>query len=149
MAYASIQDLIERFGETEMIRLTTPPDQDMDTVQTAPAERALADASAVIDGYLRRRYQVPLDLVPAEIGRACCMLARFDLCLGGNREPSEQVVSARKDTVEWLTKISVGTVLLPLAEVKPGAQSFAQVQTRGAVFGAQDTSVATFPGNQP
>ena len=149
MAYAGVQDMIDRFGQVEMIRLTTPADQDMDTVQADPVTRALEDASAVIDGYLRRRYQVPLDLVPPEIRRACCVLARFDLSTGDQREASERTTQDRKDAVAWLTQISKGDVLLPLAEVTPGDQSFAQVQTRGAVFGAQDCSVAVFPANQP
>jgi phage gp36-like protein len=149
MAYATVADMIERFGQVELIRLTTPADQDMDTVQAEPVERALEDASAVIDGYLRRRYQVPLDLVPAEIRRAACHLARYDLSMGDNREPPEQTVTARKDTVAWLKQVSDGTVLLPLAEVAPGDQSFAQVQTRRAVFGGVCYDVSTFPDNQP
>ena len=149
MAYASVQDMIDTFGQVELIRLTTPADQDMDTVQTDPVNRALDDASAMIDGYLRRRYQVPLDLVPPEIRRACCVLARYYLSTGDQREASERATQDRKDAVTWLTQISRGEVLLPLSEVVPGDQSFAQVQTRGAVFGAQDCSVAVFPGNQP
>ncbi len=149
MAYAGVQDMIDRFGQVEMIRLTTPADQDMDTVQPAPILRALDDASALIDGYLRRRYQVPLDLIPAEIGRAACVLARFDLSTGDNREASERTTQDRKDTVAWLTQISRGDVLLPLAEVTPGDQSFAQVQTRQPIFGADPCNSAVFPGNQP
>ena len=59
MAYADIPDMIERFGEVEMIRLTTPADQDMDTVQPATVLRALEESSSIIDGYLRRRYTPP------------------------------------------------------------------------------------------
>lgn len=149
MAYAGVQDMIDRFGQVEMIRVTTPADQDMDTVQTEPVLRALDDASVLIDGYLRRRYQVPLDLVPAEVRRACCLLARYDLTTGDNRDASERVLNDQKATLAWLKQVSDGTVLLPLAEVAPGDQSFAQVQTRGAVFGASDCTVATFPANQP
>ena len=149
MAYAGVQDMIDRFGQVEMIRLSTPADQDMDTVQPEPILRALDDASAFIDGYLRRRYQVPLDLVPADVRSACCKLARHELSTGDNREASERAVQDRKDTVSWLTQVSKGEALLPLAEVTPGDQSFAQVQTRGAVFGASDCSVVVFPADQP
>ena len=41
MAYAAIQDLIDRFGATELIRLTTPSDQDMDGIVQTVAETAL------------------------------------------------------------------------------------------------------------
>ena len=63
--YASVDSMIARFGETEMIRLTTPSGEPMTAVVAGPAEAALVYASSLIDTYLRKRYAVPLDLVPA------------------------------------------------------------------------------------
>lgn len=148
MAYASIQDMIDRFGQVEMIRLTTPADQDMDTVQAYPVLRALEVASAKIDGYLRRRYAVPLELVPAEVQDAACRLARYDLSTGDNREASERATQDRKDTIAWLTQIAKGEVLLPLSEVAPGDESFAQVRTRRPMFGGE-FGASTFPNDLP
>jgi phage gp36-like protein len=133
-AYACVQDMITRFGETEMIRLTTPSGQDMDAVIIEKAEAALADASAFIDTFLRKRYEVPLDIVPPEIGRACGILARYDLYLGEDKQPSEQVKITRDETVRWLERIALGQVLLDLTEVAAGDNSFAQVSTRRPVF---------------
>jgi phage gp36-like protein len=133
-AYASVQDMITRFGETEMIRLTTPSGQSMDVVVTEKADAALADASAQIDTYLRKRYEVPLDIVPAEIVRACCILARHDLYLGEDKQPSDQVKLTRDEVVRWLGEISLGKVLLDLTEVAAGDNSYAQAQTRRQVF---------------
>ncbi len=133
-AYASVQDMITRFGETEMIRLTTPSGQDMDTVVWAPAETALADVSAQIDTYLRKRYEVPLDIVPPEINLAACKLARYELMHGEDKQPSEQVKVARDEVVRWLGEIAVGKVLLDLTEVAAGDNSFAMVSTRRPVF---------------
>lgn len=133
-AYATVTDMITRFGETEMIRLTTPSGADMDAVVCEKAEAALADASAQIDTYLRKRYMVPLDLVPPEIGRACCILARYDLYLGEDKQPSDQVKETRAEVVRWLGEISLGRVLLDLTEVEAGDNSYAQAQTRCPVY---------------
>jgi phage gp36-like protein len=134
MAYALTADMISRFGAAEMVRLSTPSDQEMDQVVDAPVTRALGDASDTIDTYLRKRYQVPLTIVPPAVARACCILARYDLYFGDNREPTEQVRLARKEVIEWLVAVADGAVLLDLDEVESGDDSYAQAQTRCAVF---------------
>lgn len=57
MTYASAQDLIARFGETEMLQLTDP---DMQDVQLSKLELALADAQAYVDSFVGRVYSLPL-----------------------------------------------------------------------------------------
>ena len=136
MAYATVSDMVSRFGEVELIRLTTPEGQDATAIDVVAVDRALTEASATIDTYLRQRYQVPMDLAPPEIARATCMLARYDLSLGENREPSEQTRLARKEAIDWLTLIAGGKVLLDLAEIAAGDNSYAQMSDRPAAFGS-------------
>lgn len=57
MSYATVQDMIDRFGEQEMISLT---DEANVAVQSEPVERALADAQAMVDSYVGRIYRLPL-----------------------------------------------------------------------------------------
>ena len=70
MTYASQQDLIDRFGETELKQLT---DRDLDdAIDAVVVEQALADADKTIDAYIGRRYDLPLASTPALlIGLAC------------------------------------------------------------------------------
>lgn len=112
MAYATVQDMIGRFGETEMLRLSSVDGLLPDVVNPVPVEQALADADGIIDSYLRKRYSVPLAPVPQVITRAACILARYDLSVGGDREPADQVKNDRKDVVAWLTQLSTGTATL-------------------------------------
>lgn len=135
MAYASVQDMVDRFGQTEMIRLTTPDGQEMVSYDGDAITRALEEASAQIDTYLRKRYAVPLAAAPYEIRRAACAMARYDLSHGEGREPGEQVRLARKEVMDWLGRIADGELLLDLDEVKSGEDSYAQASTRCGVFG--------------
>lgn len=135
MAYATVRDMIERFGQTEMVRLTTPADQDMDGIVMPTAEAKLDDASAQIDSYVGKRYRVPMDIPPQVIVRACCILARYDLATGEQREPTEQMGVQRKETIAWLRDIADGKVVLELDEVAPSDESYAQVSMRDPVYG--------------
>jgi phage gp36-like protein len=136
MAYAAVQDLIDRYGEAELIRLTTPEGQDMGGVDRARVNAALADASALIDSYVRRRYATPVVPTPPELLRACCIMARFELAHGDAREPSAQMKEARKDVLDWLGKLRDGVVFLDTATpVSPESQ--AQMQARGRQDGGR------------
>ena len=131
MAYAAIQDLIDRFGEIEMIRATTPDGQDMDGIGAERANAAIDDASAMIDSYVRKRYRTPLEVAPAEIRRTACDLARYYLATGDGRTPSEEVTRRQKDAIAWLRDIATGAVVLDLDEVAAGDESYATVAIRG------------------
>lgn len=134
MPYATVQDMIGRFGETEMLRLSSVDGELPETVTVAPVEQAIADADGIIDSYLRKRYAVPLSPVPQVITRASCILARYDLCTGGDREPPTQVVNDRKDIVAWLTQIANGTVTLEgVTPVLPS--SVGRTQDRERMYG--------------
>lgn len=135
MAYATIDDMVESFGSPEMARASTPENVPVTTVIAQPIERALEDASALIDSYLRKRYAVPLQAVPPEINRACCLLARANLGMGGERNISEQAAKAKEDTLSWLRGIARGDVVLGMEEVSPGDESFATGSSRAPVFG--------------
>lgn len=116
MSYASVADMIAVFGEAEMIRLSAPEDRLDDGIQPEAIDRALIDAAAMIDGYLRGRHAVPLaDPVPPEIARACRILARYDLGQGGQKTPSESMTRERAETIAWLRDIAAGRVELDVA----------------------------------
>lgn len=57
MNYAAPQDLIDRFGERELVQLTDP---DLVAVNTSAVQRALDDAQAYIDSFVGRVYTLPL-----------------------------------------------------------------------------------------
>lgn len=133
MAYATITDMVLRFGETAIIRLSAGGGPLPVSVQAEPVNLALNDATAIIDSYLRRRYLVPLASPTPDIVRATCVLARYDLSTGADKEPSPQVSKDRDDVIAWLRAITDGRVTLEgVAPISTG--SGVQISDRERVF---------------
>ncbi|WP_435100827.1 gp436 family protein [Arhodomonas sp. AD133] len=107
MAYASVQDLIDRFGEDELIELTDT--ERTGQVDQAQVETALEEASAEIDALIRRRYSVPVSPAPALLRRLCADIARYHLDAIGGRE---HVAKRRNDAVKRLESIAAGRATL-------------------------------------
>ena len=93
MNYATVQDMIDRYGEAELVQLTDP---DILAVQAGKVELALADAQALADGFVGRVYRLPLagctkpapvpgdlaavqTVAPPQLTRIACDVARYYL----------------------------------------------------------------------
>ncbi|MBR0559501.1 gp436 family protein [Neokomagataea anthophila] len=137
MAYASVQDLIQRFGERELINNTTPEGQARSGIDQARVAQVLTDASALIDSYLNRRFVVPLTNTPASIVNACCRIARFDLAQTGATQPTDNMRTDRQDAVKWLSEIARGTVTLDGQETPNTSASWSRIRTRPVQQGGE------------
>lgn len=107
MAYATLQDLIDRFGQAEL-------DQVADATGTGALDitrinRALGDADAEIDAALRGRYSLPLASVPDLVQRVACDLARESLY---EDMPTEVVKDRAKRAREQLAAIAKGLMVI-------------------------------------
>lgn len=108
--YATVADLVAKFGETEVVRLSGGRSADGLVLDAARVEAAIGDASALVDSYLRARYAVPLASPAREVVLAVLTLARHELAQGDGRAPTEQMVEARKEALRWLERVAAGTV---------------------------------------
>ena len=115
--YATVEQMTSRFGETEMIRLSEHEDRTAEAVNDAKIEIALVDASTQADSYLRSRYRLPVANPPADLVRAVCHLARFDLANGARTEPTEQMRLSRKEIIAWLEKIASNLINLDIPSI--------------------------------
>ena len=113
MAYATLQDLIDRYGASEITSLADRSGSG-DPDQATVAGKAIGDASELIDGYIGGRYQLPLSPVPGNILRACCDIARFYLW---RDQASEAVMALYKAALKLLADIQSGAVTLQSAAV--------------------------------
>ena len=132
MAYATLNDLVARFGQEELIQLTDR--QGLGVIDGNAVQAALVDADALIESYLAQRYALPVSPVPQLLKRIAADTARF--LLHGNAA-TEAVRAAYKDALKVLSDLSDGPAVLPGAAaapkgVNPGAAG-GQV-----VFTAQD-----------
>ena len=124
MMYATVQDMVDRFGEREMIQLT---DVDIQAVQTAKAERAIDDAQAYADGFVGRVYSLPLPGCakpapqPGDLGavvyvaapqltRIVCDVARYYLY--SDLAPEHEVYLRYKAAARELEAIGSGNAVL-------------------------------------
>ena len=134
--YSSVDDMIQRFGEVELTRMTTPQGQAMEFPDPDRINAKLVDASALVDSYVRRRYAMPITgTVPAEITRAAAILARYDLATGDNRQPNDEMRADRDQVMGWLRDVRDGKALLDLSVVSSSEESHATVATRRPVYG--------------
>ncbi|MCR6497085.1 DUF1320 family protein [Thermomonas sp. S9] len=116
MAYATLADLITRYGEDEIAQRTDRTGSGV--VDAAVAQRALDDAQAEIDGYIASRYKLPLPTVPAALARIACDIARYRLW---EDVASDEVRRRYEDARKLLEAIAKGIVSLGLPAVLPPA----------------------------
>ncbi|CAM5787668.1 gp436 family protein [Ottowia pentelensis] len=121
MQYATVQDMIDRFGTPELIQLTDPDDQA--AVQAARVQLKLDDAQALADGYLGRVFALPLvgcakpvgvdqvELVPPpQLTRIVCDVARYYLY--DDLAPESEVYRRFKNASAELAAIAEGKAVL-------------------------------------
>ena len=107
MTYAVQQDLIDRYGESELIQLT---DKTNSGEIDAPAvARALTDTDSEINGYLATRMATPLAVVPSVVVDKACQIARYKLSVD---HASARVTQDYQDALVWLANVAKGLVSL-------------------------------------
>lgn len=109
MAYATLADLTDRYGDAELTQLTDRAGAG--AIDPAIAARALDDAAAEIDGYLAVRYALPLATVPTVLVRIACDIARYRLW---DDRASDEVRRRYEDARRVLERIAGGDVSLGL-----------------------------------
>ena len=92
MIYATVQDMVDRFGALELIQLTDTENIPPSVIDDARIDVKLSDAQSFVDGYVGQVYRLPLtgcvkfgaggtvDHVPPPVlTRLTCDLARYYL----------------------------------------------------------------------
>ena len=109
MSYATRDDMVARFGLTEMVTLT---DRNFfGEVDDRVLNYALDEASVEIDPYLQPKYRLPLATVPKIIVGFACDIARYRLCGAG--VTITRVVSARPDEIAVDVTVAAGAPIGP------------------------------------
>ena len=125
--YATVENLISAFGLSDVTSLLADERQGLDTDLLRDAidgdlsaysqdENVLNEQTAYIDGYLARRYRLPLttdELATAvQLRSGCAALARCALADDADSS-TEQMVDDRTYWNRWLMQLADGKTLLP------------------------------------
>ncbi len=121
MTYATVTDLITKFGEQEIDELT-------DQGNPGKMDDAIADATSEINSYLAQRYEVPLQQIPVTITSACCDIARYRLY---SHHATEEVNQRYKDRIAWLKLLSEGKLTIGAAEKDSNKKAGAIITSGG------------------
>lgn len=128
MTYVTKQDLIDRFGQAELIQLTDRTNVPVTTVSDTVVGKHIADAEALVDSYLGKVYALPLSSVPPVLTKHAADIARFFLH-GDAAEKDSPVERAYKAALAWLHDVAKGLVIIENAGVIPGQAGGGQIKT--------------------
>lgn len=109
--YCTQADIEDRVGQAELLQLTDRAR--LGQIDAVTVARAIADASAEIDGYVAARYALPFSAVPPVLVRVAVDIAVYNLF--SNRRGGGVIDDIRnryKDVVRLLENIASGKVQL-------------------------------------
>lgn len=112
MPYCTLDQLNDRFGPATIIALTDRADVPTGTVDLDVLNRAIAEADAMIDGYLGGRYALPLSAIPPLLTTLSMDITMWRLHLG---EPSPKVKADYDAALRSLRDIAAGIIRIPEA----------------------------------
>lgn len=125
MTYASLQQLVTRFGEQMLVQLTDRANPPLGAIDAVLVAQALANTDAVIDGYLGTRYRLPLDPVPVQVADLALVIAIYKLHVFA---PDPKIERDYDQALRMLRDISGGTVRLDAAGIEPATSGASGVQ---------------------
>lgn len=140
MIYASVQEFITYFSESEAIDCT---DVNRDgTVNEEILQRGLQAASDEIDGYISARYRLPLPRVPGVLRDVACDIARYRLT-GNFRQETGVILERYQMARQFLRdvaseKCSLGT-LEPTGTVEAVTNNTVQFCSSPITWGRNNT----------
>ena len=137
MAYATVEDMVARFSELEVIQLTDRNNEGL--IDRAVAQTALVDATAEIDAYLGR-FRRPFEDVPPILVRLCCDIARYRLTAAQGVLITEEIRNRYKiDVLELLKALAKGDIQLGIddagAEIQADSDGVMFINGKNRIFG--------------
>lgn len=137
MGYCTVTEVLDMMKDDLVAAVLTDDyvEKDEAKEKIAPmAEEAIQDASAEIDGYLAKRYNVPLKEIPAAIRKFSKDIAIYNLVsrIGIDENDRQKTILTRyNQAVSFLTKAANGTIQLGLSENDLQSQAATGFQISG------------------
>lgn len=116
MPYTTLDQLNDRYGAGLLISLTDRGEVATGAVVQDTVDQAIADADAMIDGYLKGRYKLPLAEVPPQVEALSRAISIWNLHV---YDAPKQIEAGYKDALAQLRDISKGIITLDVAGIEP------------------------------
>lgn len=126
MPYCTLQELTDRYSARMLLDLSDRGEAPAEEVDAALIDRAIADADALIDGYLKVRYALPLATVPRLVKD---LSLRISIYYAHAHVASEKIREDYKDALRTLGEISRGLLQLDVDGIEPAPSGSAEVRT--------------------
>lgn len=136
MSYATQQDLIDRFGQRELIDLTDRAEPATGVIDPVVVAAALTDADELIDSYVGKRYDLPLTTPPPRLVKIAADLARFYLY---EDRVTEAVQNAHDTALAFLKDVSAGRAVLDVGGDEPASVAGPEVSGPDRLFSREST----------
>lgn len=130
MIYASEADIVDLYSEETLTDTLRDPVAD----RASAVPKAIAAASAEIDGYLSARYRLPLANAPAVLVRPAIDITLYVLASTHTRL-TDELRTRYEDAIAFLSRLAKGTA--GLGEDEPRVDDGAGGRTSGAAFEAK------------
>jgi phage gp36-like protein len=112
MTYATLDQLSDRYGAPALITLTDRAAVPTGVIDQGVIARVLADTDAVIDGYLEKRYALPVTDVPPVLITLGLAIAIYKLHVF---QPDQKIEEEYKEAMRMLREIADGRITLTIA----------------------------------
>jgi phage gp36-like protein len=109
MKYANVSDMIELYGSEELQQLTDRGTANVALPDSSLIQNAIEDAEAEVDAYLVNRYALPLAVIPDNLKRLTCDIARYQLY---GAALTEEVEKRYKSAITFLKNVASGIAAL-------------------------------------
>lgn len=124
--YCTIPELVDRYSERMLLDLSDRGDMAAAAIDAALFDRAIADADALIDGYLKVRYALPLTIVPRLVKD---LSLRISIYYAHAHVAEQKIKDDYEAALKTLREISGGTIRLDVEGAEPPASGAAEVVT--------------------
>ncbi|WP_439526182.1 gp436 family protein [Roseovarius mucosus] len=118
MPYTTLEELTDRFGTPMLVSLTDRAEAATGLIDADVVASALADTDALIDGYLKARYVLPLSDAQPLVAAIARDIAIYKL---HTYEPDAKITADYKQALASLKDIAAGTVQLSASGVVPAS----------------------------
>ena len=116
MSYSTIDEIKKRISSQLLLQITTESKSET-VINEVIVETAILDADTLIDSYLERRYNVPVDPVPARLLKLSCDIAIYNIyTFKYDTQVPEEIRKRYDEAVGYLEKIQQGDIFIKDAE---------------------------------